>query len=286
MIEDKQPVSIEVLIHIARQAGEAIMQVYAGTIDVVRKEDHSPLTQADLAAHTCIEQGLLALTPTLPVLSEESAALPYSERSQWTHYWLVDPLDGTREFIKRNGEFTVNIALISAGRPVMGVVYAPAMDVLYYADAHGAYKQTGQADAEPIHARKLPGHDLNAGGSNARGLVVAGSRSHSDHRMQAFVHALQQRFGEVSLLSMGSSLKICLVAEGRADVYPRLGLTSEWDTAAAQCVLEQAGGHLVNRQVAGVQSLPLRYNTKESLLNPEFFACGATLHDWNQYLES
>lgn len=255
------------VIAIARQAGDAIMQVYRGDIEVQRKQDRSPLTEADLAAHHVIEQGLRALTPQLAVLSEESTVVPYAIRHGWQRYWLVDPLDGTREFIKRNGEFTVNIALIEQGRPVIGVVYAPDQDLLYYAcSGHGAYKaMRGQAPV-PIHARAL---DL-------RHVTVAGSRSHADERLQGFLRNLCKP----ELLSLGSSLKICLVAEGKADVYPRLGPTSEWDTAAAQCVLEQAGGYLVDRTHA-----PLMYNSKESLLNPEFFACGATPHNWNQYLE-
>lgn len=258
---------LEPVIAIAREAGDAIMQVYRGNIEIQHKADHSPLTEADLAAHQIIEHGLNRLTPQIPVLSEESAAIPYGIRSGWTRYWLVDPLDGTREFIKRNGEFTVNIALIEEGRPVLGVVYAPAMDVLYYAGSGcGAFKQPHDLAALPIQARML----------DKASITVAGSRSHANARMQGFLRNLSAP----ELISLGSSLKICLVAEGKADVYPRLGLTSEWDTAAAQCVLEQAGGRLVDRS-----NVALEYNTKDSLLNPEFFACGATPHDWNQYLE-
>jgi len=247
------------------------MEVYRGEIEVLRKDDSSPLTQADLAAHHIIESGLSKLTPQLPVLSEESAAIPYATRATWRRYWLVDPLDGTREFIKRNGEFTVNIALIDDGKPVMGVVYAPAKDQLYYASKDcGAFKQSDNQAVQAIKARKL---DL-------ANITVAGSRSHSDARMQAFLANLAGNLSQPKLISIGSSLKICLVAEGAADVYPRLGLTSEWDTAAAQCVLEQAGGQLTD-----TSGNTLQYNTKESLLNPEFFACGATPHNWKQYLE-
>lgn len=258
---------LEQVIAITRQAGDAIMQVYRGNIEIRHKADHSPLTEADLAAHRIIEHGLNRLTPQIPVLSEESADIPYGIRGGWARYWLVDPLDGTREFIKRNGEFTVNIALIEEGRPVLGVVYAPAMDVLYYAGSGGgAFKRLHDQAALPIKARKL---DLD-------NITVAGSRSHANARLQGFLRNLSAP----ELISLGSSLKICLVAEGKADVYPRLGLTSEWDTAAAQCVLEQAGGRLVDRS-----NVALKYNTKDSLLNPEFFACGATPHNWNQYLE-
>lgn len=258
------------VIAIARKAGDAIMEVYSGEIEVQHKHDNSPLTQADLAAHNVIELGLSKLTSALPILSEESAAIPYATRSTWRRYWLIDPLDGTREFIKRNGEFTVNIALIDQGKPVIGVVYAPAIEVLYYGTAGcGAFKQEDGKPAAPIRAREL----------DFSNLAVVGSRSHSDVRMQAFLADLKRNHLSPKLISLGSSLKICLVAEGRADVYPRLGPTSEWDTAAAQCVLEQAGGRLVN-----MQGSAFCYNTKDSLLNPEFFACGATPHNWNRYL--
>jgi 3'(2'), 5'-bisphosphate nucleotidase len=261
-----QQTNIEQVIAIARQAGDAIMQHYQAGIEVQRKEDNSPLTQADLSAHTIIEAGLSALVPDLPVLSEESAAIPFATRRQWDKYWLVDPLDGTREFIKRNGEFTVNIALIEHHQPVMGVVYAPALNLLFYAaKGHGAFRQFGHKAPQPIKAREFESYQV----------TVAGSRSHASEELLRFL----DRMGPHILISMGSSLKICLVAEGRADVYPRLGLTSEWDTAAAQCVLEEAGGRLV-----GMDGQPFKYNLKESMLNPHFFAVGSGDHDWTQYL--
>lgn len=254
------------VIEIAKQAGRAIMQVYDGEIAIQHKQDNSPLTQADLAAHHVIDRELARLTPDIPILSEESASIPYAERKQWSRYWLVDPLDGTREFIKRNGEFTVNIALIEGHRPVLGVVYAPAMNLLFYASqGEGAYRQLGNGEPQRIQARPF----------DSTQTTVAGSRSHAGERLLKFLSNL----GPHILISMGSSLKICLVAEGRADVYPRLGLTSEWDTAAAQCVLEEAGGRLVD-----VKNGPMLYNTKESLLNPEFFAVGRSDHDWGRYL--
>lgn len=252
---------------IALDAGKAIMAVYQNEIKVSRKEDDSPLTQADLAAHDIILTGLAALTPELPVISEESSAIPFEKRQTWGRYWLVDPLDGTREFIKRNGEFTVNIALIEQHEPVLGVVYAPAMDLLFFATkGEGAFRQLGRNASQAIHARKF----------DPTQVTVAGSRSHAGARLLAFL----SRIGPHMLISMGSSLKICLVAEGRADVYPRLGLTSEWDTAAAQCILEEAGGYL-----RGTNGQTLRYNTKDSLLNPEFFAVGAAPRDWSKYLD-
>ncbi len=259
-------VTLQQVIVIARQAGAAIMTVYAQVFDVQHKHDNSPLTQADLAAHDIIEAGLGQLVPELPVLSEESAVIPYATRRQWDKYWLVDPLDGTREFIKRNGEFTVNIALIENHRPVMGVVYAPALDLLFYAtEGQGAYKQTGYNTPQPIKSRVY----------DAAQVTVAGSRSHAGEELIRFL----DRMGPHTLLSIGSSLKICLVAEGSADVYPRLGPTSEWDTAAAQCVLHEAGGRLID-----IDGDSFRYNHKESLLNPYFFAAGAGEHDWKQYL--
>lgn len=257
------------IVEIARQAGLAIMEVYAGQIDVETKSDSSPLTQADLAAHRCIEAGLKTLTPDIPLLSEESANIPYEIRSQWAEYWLVDPLDGTKEFIKRNGEFTVNIALIQGDRAVLGVVYAPALDLLYYADSNGAFKQVGNLAPVSIKTRSL----------NPQDITIAGSRSHSDERLLHFVEKIEKKLSPAKLIPMGSSLKICMVAEGAADLYPRLGLTSEWDTAAAQCVLERAGGKLTE-----LRGNRLLYNSKESMLNPEFFA-SASSHDWQQYLQ-
>ena len=262
---------LEPVIEIAKTAGAAIMQVYSTDFSVVKKDDNSPLTQADLAAHHLIVSALNKLTPDIPILSEESEAVDYETRKNWPRYWLIDPLDGTREFVKRNGEFTVNIALVDEQNSVLGVVYAPVIEVLYYAAlAQGAYKQIKLDKPFAIKTKTL---DLNL-------PIVAGSRSHTDEKMQNFMHNLKDRSGVTpELISMGSSLKICLVAEGAADVYPRLGPTSEWDTAAAHCVLNEAGGDIVDE--AG---LSLRYNTKHSLLNPFFFAKSDGEHDWAGYL--
>jgi 3'(2'), 5'-bisphosphate nucleotidase len=255
---------------IARAAGEAVMEVYRGHIEVERKEDNSPLTVADLAANHVIQSNLNKLSPDLPIISEESASIDYSVRSTWTSYWLVDPLDGTREFIKRNDEFTVNIALIEEGRPVLGVVYAPALGLMYSASAEtGAIKQQGTTTPVPIRARPL----------DTTRPVIAGSRSHAGEKMESFLRQVEARYAPPRLLSLGSSLKICLVAEGEADVYPRLGPTSEWDTAAAQAVLECAGGRIVDHE-----GNMLRYNSKASLLNPEFFACGIAPPAWHEFL--
>ena len=253
---------------LARRAGEAILEVYnrVGGYEVGDKADDSPLTTADIASHEIIDRGLRELRPDLPILSEESSEVPYSERASWRTYWLVDPLDGTREFIKRNGEFTVNIALIEDGVPVLGVVHAPVIETDYYAARDvGAWKRVGDQPARAIHVQPVP----------ADRIRVAGSRSHAGDRLAGFL----DRLGEHELRPMGSSLKSCLVAEGEADLYPRLGPTSEWDTAAAQAVVEAAGGHVTDTAMR-----PLRYNQEDSLLNPEFFVFGDDSRDWSQYL--
>jgi len=251
---------------LAKQAGEKILEVYNTEFAVEEKDDKSPLTAADMASHTTIVTRLEALTPDIPVLSEESAKIPYEERAGWQTYWLIDPLDGTREFIKRNGEFTVNIALIHDGVPILGVVYVPVSGVTYAAcEGMGAIKETSGEGEKPITVRKLSDGPV----------AVVGSRSHQGDSLKAFLVKL----GDHEIVSMGSSLKICLVAEGVADVYPRLGLTSEWDTAAAHCVVEQAGGSLTDLEMNR-----LRYNTKDSLLNPFFFVFGDDSRDWSKYL--
>lgn len=254
-------IDFDQVVQLAKRAGAAIMEIYNRDFLVDTKADNSPLTEADLAAHHCIVNGLKNISPNIPVLSEESAAIAWQERSQWQSYWLIDPLDGTKEFIKRNGEFTVNIALISEQQPLWGVVYAPAKSLLYYGGSlqAGSFKESA-AGKLPIHARHLP--------ESAQGWKIVGSKSHqSDEFVQ-----LVKRFDQPDIVSLGSSLKICMVAEGSADLYPRLGLTSEWDTAAAHAVLQGAGGDIVQAE----NFTPLRYNTKESLLNPFFHAVGKT----------
>ena len=253
-------------VNIARDAGDAILAIYDKDFNVEEKEDKSPLTDADLASHNLILQRLTELTPDIPILSEESAKLPFEERASWETYWLVDPLDGTREFVKRNGEFTVNIALIHQHQSIIGVINVPVLDVDYYAWQNGgSYKAEQKGEATKISVKKLDG----------RQLAVAGSRSHGSEMMQQYIAKL----GNVEALSMGSSLKFCLVAEGRADLYPRLGLTSEWDTAAAHCIVVEAGGYITKTDMS-----PLEYNTKDSLLNPFFFVFGDNSRDWSQYL--
>ncbi len=251
---------------IARQAGTAILKVYEQDFEVIEKSDKSPLTEADLASHHIIVDALQSLTPEIPVLSEESADIPYDTRRRWQTYWLIDPLDGTREFIKRNGEFTVNIALIHGDRAVLGVVHVPVSQVTYYGDSEqGAFKMDADGNSlviQTISERQTP-------------LQVAGSRSHAGDSLLRFLN----KVGENEIVSMGSSLKLCLVAEGTADIYPRLGPTSEWDTAAAQAVVEAAGG-----KVTDTSMNPMTYNSKESLLNPYFFVFGDTSIDWSAYL--
>jgi 3'(2'), 5'-bisphosphate nucleotidase len=244
------------IVAIARAAGDAILAVYAQDFDVDFKADASPLTEADLASHRHIVAALSALTPELPILSEESAEIPYDERADWRTFWLVDPLDGTKEFVKRNGEFTVNIALIQGGRPVLGVVHAPVLGVTYSAaEGEGAFRHDG--DAETAIVTRPP---------QGRRLTVVASRSHSNEATAAFLEELGRDF-DIEVTSKGSALKICLVADGEANLYPRTGPTMEWDTAAAQAVLEAAGGVMA---VFG-SAEPLRYN-KADLRNPHFLA--------------
>jgi len=248
---------------IAREAGAAIMTVYGREdFSVQVKADDSPLTAADAAAHALISQRLKALTPELPLLSEEDVA-GFGGPDAAGRYWLVDPLDGTKEFIKRNGEFTVNIALIEQGRPLLGVVYAPVLETMYAAaQGVGAFKQTGDGGRTAIRVAEHHTGEI---------WKVVGSRSHAGDTLPAVL----QRLGEHELISMGSSLKFCLVAEGSADVYPRLGPTSLWDTAAAQCVVEQAGGKVV--QLSGE---PLGYGNLAVILNPFFVVHGQSGQDW------
>ena len=255
------------VVAIAHVAGAEIMKIYATDFAVEDKADQSPLTAADMASHRAIVDGLEALKDGLPILSEESKSIAWAERKTWARYWLVDPLDGTKEFVKRNGEFTVNIALIADGRAVFGVVYAPVKDWTYVGIAgQGAYK-ISEGERHSIRVRSLtPGN-----------LQVVGSRSHAGDRLQGYLDAL----GDHEIVAMGSSLKLCLVAEGAADLYPRLGPTSEWDTAAAQAVVEAAGGQVTDTQLRAVL-----YNAKESILNPDFLVFGDSSRDWRPIDES
>ncbi|MDG2090059.1 MAG: 3'(2'),5'-bisphosphate nucleotidase CysQ [Gammaproteobacteria bacterium] len=254
--------------NISKEAGAAILEVYQrdGDIEVANKKDDSPLTEADIAAHQIIVYALNELTPEIPILSEESADISWGEREAWTRYWLVDPLDGTKEFIKRNGEFTVNIALIDNHVPVLGAVFVPVKDILYSGVlGQGAWKEDAGVETEIRVATT----------SISKEVKIVASRSHRGEELDAWLKKIEKSFKKVELLSMGSSLKICLVAEGKADIYPRLALTSEWDTAAAQAILEAAGGILKDSKFK-----TYRYNQKENILNPYFFAIGDINFDW------
>ncbi len=242
---------------IAKAAGDEILDVYGSDFDSQLKGDASPLTEADLRAHRLIVAALSKLTPDWPVLSEESADIPYEQRRQWPRYWLVDPLDGTKEFISRNGEFTVNIALIEGHRPVLGVVHVPVGGVTYSGlPGLGAWRDEGMRPKVGISVRKLA----------RRPLKVLGSRSHGNAKLEQALLAL----GPSELTPAGSSIKLCLVADGSADLYPRLGPTSEWDIAAGQAIVEAAGGQVVCLP----EGTALRYNEKSEYLNPDFLAYG------------
>ena len=245
---------------IARDAGAVILDIYhaAEGIEIDRKADDSPLTQADRAANAVICEALVHDVHPYPIISEENKAIPYAERKNYHRVWMVDPLDGTKEFIKRNGEFTVNIALLEAGRPTMGVVYTPVTGELFWAvEGEGAFRQA-DGRTERLHTATYAENDS--------GLRLVCSRSHLNEATQTFV----EQYDSPELVSKGSSLKFLLIAAGAADIYPRLAPTMEWDTAAAQIILTEAGGEVVRAD----DGRPLRYN-KENLLNPHFIARGA-----------
>jgi len=236
---------------IAKEAGKAIIKIYNKDFNIEYKDDKSPLTEADLKSNELICKALLELYPHIPILSEENKAAPYEERKKWEYYWCIDPIDGTKEFIKKNGEFTVNIALIHKDTPVLGVVYAPALDDMYTAKKNeGAFK----------NGKKLP---LYINNNPSQKLSVVASKSHLSAETQAFIDALDTK--EIEQVSKGSSLKLCMVAEGVADIYPRLAPTMEWDTAAADAVVREAGKMTYQFD----SEIPVVYN-KENLLNPWF----------------
>lgn len=263
-----QPLSDELLENvtaIAKAAGTTIAQYFRTGYQVESKSDNSPLTTADLAAHQLITQQLTELHPQFPMLSEESTKISFDIRRQWETYWLIDPLDGTREFVKGVPEFTVNIALIHQHRPVLGVVNLPMQNTSYMAiSGQSAYRENPDGSHDTIRTRSVPQHRP----------TVCGSRSHAGKSLKIFL----EKLGDHELLSKGSSIKSCLVAEGSADIYPRFGPTSEWDTAASQCIVETAGGATVDMKFN-----PLRYNTKDSLLNPNFVVIGDTSAHWTRY---
>ena len=258
------------VIELAHRAGEVILPHWRAGVAVTAKADDSPVTTADLAAHHLLLEGLTALDPTIPVLSEEDANIPLDERAAWSRWWLVDPLDGTKEFISGSEEFTVNIALIEHGRVVFGVVSMPTNGRCYFG---GAALGAWRADAEgvvAIRVRQAP--------PAGEGFTVVASRRHSSPEQERLLVGLDEKLGPLQLTSVGSSLKFCLLAEGAADCYPRLAPTSQWDTAAAQGVLEGAGGAVLQ-----VNGEPFTYPARESLLNASFLALPATA-DWRPTL--
>ncbi|MBL4581863.1 MAG: 3'(2'),5'-bisphosphate nucleotidase CysQ [Gammaproteobacteria bacterium] len=262
---------------IAIAAGCEILDVYNAeeAIEVSTKQDNSPLTDADRRAHLLIVDRLSRLTPDIPLLSEESDAIDYDLRKSWQRYWLIDPLDGTKEFISRNGEFTVNIALIENGQSVAGVVHVPVTGISYFGGIGlKAWKQNSNqvgSEAQSITSRAMQENS---------GVRIVASRRHLGEQLHALVGKIEKHFGDMTLLSMGSSLKMCLLAEGSADIYPRLAPTSEWDTAAAHGILSAAGGEIVD-----LQFQPLRYNSKPELLNPYFIALADPLYPWQALLD-
>jgi 3'(2'), 5'-bisphosphate nucleotidase len=269
----------------SKEAGLAILEVYEKDFDVSYKEDRSPLTLADRRSHDIIVDHLTDLSgKSLPILSEEGKSIPFEQRRSWEYFWLIDPLDGTKEFIKRNGEFTVNIALIYQHRPVLGVIYAPVNNVFYFAsEGLGAYRLKNDNAIELLEdtasdiekdrvikeilkqSDKLPNYNIPSQDTNESPFIIVGSRSHPSKEFEAFVEAIKKEHAKVEVVSSGSSLKLCLVAEGSADIYPRLGPTMEWDTAAGQAIVEQANGSVLNYETGE----PLRYN-KKNLLNSWF----------------
>lgn len=259
MQDVKLTVDLNKIVAIAIAAGQEILAIYRKNDFGERiKSDNSPLTEADIASHQLITQQLQKLTPAIPILSEESADIPWVVRKTWRQYWLIDPLDGTKEFIKRNGEFTVNIALIDNHKPVLGVVHAPVLDTTWVGEKEGSAIKIQAGEQKKINV--IP-H------VTGQPWKVVGSRTHAGDSLTTFLASL----GPYELISMGSSIKLCLVAEGKAELYPRLGPTSEWDTAAAHAVVNAAGGEVVIAE----NGQPLLYNTKDSLLNPHFMVQAA-----------
>lgn len=250
---------LDAVIEIARQAGRKIMHIYGQDFAIEQKQDESPVTAADKAAHHVIMEELTKLDREIPILSEEGSEIPYGVRVTWNRFWLVDPLDGTKEFIKRNGEFTVNIAFIEHGYPILGVVYAPATDVVYAGSTEEAFKLDSNNVRTELQV--IPATPEEA-------VTIVESRSHPSKELEEWMQSLNDKYKQVQRIQRGSSLKLCAVAEGLAHFYPRFGPTMEWDTAAGQAVVEAAGG-----QVTTLDGERLSYN-KESLLNPYFIVKG------------
>ncbi len=290
MNNDKYAQNLIAALLAAKEAGDAILEVYNSNFSVEKKEDNSPLTIADKRSHEIITKHISQLTNqkayiTHHILSEEGKDIPYEERKNWEYFWLIDPLDGTKEFIKRNGEFTVNIALIHKGKPVLGVIYAPVLKVFYFAaKGIGSYTLLNKNDVisdtkldmknkESVEvlkkiSQRLPLDERPATASNSSSTItIVASRSHLSKETEDYINSLRQKHREIELISVGSSLKFCLIAEGKADIYPRFAPTMEWDTAAGQAIIEELKGKVIDFG-AGI---PLKYN-KENLVNPWFVA--------------
>ncbi|MFZ0220035.1 MAG: 3'(2'),5'-bisphosphate nucleotidase CysQ [Candidatus Aquirickettsiella sp.] len=258
------------VVFLAKKAGSEVLNLYQGDFTVEYKTDKSPITVADLASHDCICQGLRQLTPDLPIISEESKPISFQKRQFWEKYWLIDPLDGTKEFLEKNGEFTINIALIEQHKPCMGVIFVPSMNICYFAEKGlGAYKQIGQAQPTVMHGRTL--------GGQKQAITAVISRRHGKEELKRFL----AQFPSLNLLYCGSSLKFCWVAEGLADIYPRFSPTFEWDTAAGQCILSESGGLVVDNT-----GQELQYNMSCSLQKADFLAIGDKTYPWLPYLKS
>ena len=257
MIEN---IDIHKINSIAQKAGDEIMRIYQQDFKIEFKKDKSPLTKADIKSNEIIVNDLKYLYPDIPILSEENKQIPYKIRQNWEYFWLIDPLDGTKEFVKKNGEFTVNIALIYKNMPVLGVIYAPALNLLYYVQKdRGAFKQ--EKNKKP---QRLPIYNH----TNNNTLKVIVSKSHYSQETKEFVNNLKNRYKKtIEFIRIGSSLKFCLIAEGKADIYPRLAPTMEWDTAAGQAIIEESKGRITKYKTKE----SIRYN-KQNLLNPYFIA--------------
>jgi 3'(2'), 5'-bisphosphate nucleotidase len=253
--------------NVALEAGKKILEVYNTDFLVETKEDASPLTLADRTSHELIVEYLNKLHPSIPILSEEGQHLSFNERKKWNTLWIVDPLDGTKEFVNRNGEFTVNIALVHNQRPILGVIYVPIKDEMYFSNQLGAFKVSQYSKLKLISEEDLLAVSLNISVGHQGPYKVVASRSHLSPETEQFISNLKKEHGDVEMISAGSSLKLCLVAEGKANVYPRFAPTMEWDTAAGQAIVEAAGGEVVNPET----NQPLLYN-KEQLVNSWFIA--------------
>lgn len=256
------------VVYLAKLAGSLVLNIYRGEFTVGYKTDKSPITAADLASHNCICQGLHQLTPRLPIISEESTSISFEKRQNWEKYWLIDPLDGTKEFLDKNGEFTINIALIEQYKPILGVIFVPFSNTCYFArKGVGAYKQIGENQAKIMHGKSW---------KEGKTITAVISRRHGMEELKNFL----SQFSRLKLLYCGSALKFCWVADGLADIYPRFSPTFEWDTAAGQCILNEAGGQIIDNT-----GHELQYNRSFSLQTSNFLAVADKQHAWLDYLK-